>query len=99
MAKPRTVDAKGLLYHFLQKNLREQDVWLFQMLTTRLITSLGIWPHSSVYERLPVLVPYAVRDPLSRGNKAKGIPDSWGEPNGAGYFRDANSLIKVLPQA
>ena len=43
MAKPRTVDAKGLLYHFLQKDLQQQDVWLFQMLTTRLITSLGIW--------------------------------------------------------
>jgi hypothetical protein len=99
VAKPRIVDAKGLLYHFLQKDLRQQDVWLFQMLTTRLITSLGIWLHPDVYERLPVLVPYAVRDPTSRGDKARGIPDSWGEPNGAGYFRDDNSLIKGLPRS
>jgi len=94
----RTIHAKGLLYHFLQKDLREQDIWLFQMLAARLISTLGIWMHPDVYERLPVLVPYAVRDPLVRGNKAKGMPDNWGAPNDAGYFRDDNSLVKGLPR-
>lgn len=69
------------------------------MLAARLISTLGVWMHPDVYERLPILVPYAVRDPLVRGNKAKGISDSWGAPNDAGYFRDDNSLVKGLPRS
>ena len=33
--KLRRVDAKGLLYHFLHKDLASQDVWLLQMLAAR----------------------------------------------------------------
>jgi hypothetical protein len=95
----RKVDATRLFYHYLQKELLESDIWLFQMLTARLVTSLGIWLHPSIYGRLPVVVPYAARDPGSRGNKAAGIPDSWGAPNKAGVFRDDNSLIKGLPRS
>ena len=76
----RRVDGDRLFYHFLQKELLQSDIWLFQMLIARLITSLGIWLHPDVYERLPVMLPFAVRDPLSRGNKAQGIVDQWGSP-------------------
>jgi hypothetical protein len=99
VAKHRVVNAKGLLYHFLQKDLREQDIWLFQMLAARLISTLGIWMHPDVYRELPVLLPYAVRDPVVRGNKSKGIEDMWGAPNEAGYLRDDNSLVKNLPKS
>jgi hypothetical protein len=83
----------------LQKDLLETDIWLFQMLTSRLIVSLGIWLHPAVYERFPVLLPYAVRDPHSRGNRKRGIPDMWGSPNAEGLFRDDNSLVKTLPRS
>jgi hypothetical protein len=86
-----------LFYHYLQKDLLENDVWLFQMLTARLVVALGIWLHPDIYSRLPIAVPYAVRDPLSRGSTAQGIPDQWGSPNSDGFFRDDNSLIKGLP--
>jgi hypothetical protein len=37
--QPREIDGNDVLYHFLQKELLQQDVWLFQMLTARLVTS------------------------------------------------------------
>ena len=61
--------------------------------------SLGIWFHPEIYSRLPTSVPFAVRDPLSRGSKAKGLLDEWGAPNAEGYFRDDNTLVKNLPKS
>jgi hypothetical protein len=92
------LNAHRLFYQFLQKELYEQDIWLFQMFTSRLVVALGIWLHPSIYQRIPLLVPYAVRDPHSRGNKKLGLPDAWGSPNKDGYFRDDNSLIKGVPK-
>jgi hypothetical protein len=48
---------------------------------------------------LPLLVPYAVRDPQARANKRSGIPESWGSPNREGYFKDDNTLIKAIPRS
>ena len=61
-AKP-SIDTHRLLYHYLQKDLFETDIWLFQMLTTRLVVSLGVWIHPSVYMRIPIAIPYAVVTP------------------------------------
>ncbi|GMU40671.1 MAG: hypothetical protein AMXMBFR23_15370 [Chloroflexota bacterium] len=93
----RTVDGSGVLYHFLQKDLIQSDVFFFQMLIARLVVALGIWFPPSLYAELPLLVPYAVRDPHSRGNRKLALPDQWGSPNQQGYFRDDNSLIKKVP--
>src|SRR5207248_16566 len=41
----------------------------------------------------------AVRDPLCRGNKTKGLPDEWSAPDANGYFRDDNTLVKGLPRS
>ena len=68
------------------------------MFTTQLVVSLGIWLDPRVYRELPLLVPYAVRDPHSR-EKSTGLPDAWGSPNEHGYFRDDNSLVKGVPRA
>lgn len=95
----RKLDASRLFYHYLQKELLQNDIWLFQMLTARLVAALGIWLDPRIYERLPIVVPYALRDPTSRGNKARGLPDIWGAPDEAGLFRDDNSLIKGLPRS
>lgn len=66
---------------------------------SHLVAALGIWLSPEIYRRYPLLVPYAIRDPACRGNKSKGIPDEWGAPNGAGLFRDDNSLLKNLPKS
>ncbi len=93
------IKADGLLYHFLQHELAEDDVWLFQSLAARLIVRLGIWISPDVYRQMPWLVPYARRDPASRGNKARGIPDQWVSPDSRGYARDDNSLLKGVPRS
>ncbi len=99
VALPREVDGNHVLYHFLQKGLLQEDVWLFQMLTARLITSLGIWFPVRTYVTLPLLTPHAVRDNSCRQDARSGRPEAWGSPNEDGYFRDDNSLIKGLPSA
>lgn len=93
------IDGAHVLYHYLQKDLLKNDIWLFQMLTARLVVSLGIWLSPLAYERFPILLPFAVRDPKCRGDRNKGIPDEWGSPDGRGYFRDDNSLIKGIPRS
>jgi hypothetical protein len=97
MGPPRPLDGSEVLYGYLQHELQRSDVWLFQMLTARLIVGLGVWLDPEVYARQPLLRPYAVRDPKARGNKSKGEPDEWGAPDPRGLFRDDNSLIKRMP--
>jgi hypothetical protein len=95
----RGLNGNHVLYHYLQKDLLRKDIWLFQMLAARLVVSLGIWMHPSVYQHYPLLRPFAVRDPYSRGNRKRGIPDQWGSPDANGLFRDDNSLIKAMPRS
>jgi hypothetical protein len=95
----REIDGNHILYHFLQKGLLQEDVWLFQMLTARLVASLGIWLPLRTYSVMPLLTPHAVRDHTSRGDVKAGRPEAWGSPNSEGYFRDDNSLIKGIPSA
>jgi hypothetical protein len=93
----REVDGNHVLYHFLQKGLLREDVWLFQMLTARLVASLGIWFPLRTYAVMPLLTPHAVRDNTCRKDARIGRPEAWGSPNSQGYFRDDNSLIKGVP--
>ncbi len=93
----KRIDGEHVLYRYLQSELLQSDIWLFQMLTARLIVGLGVWLSPAIYAEFPFLRFYAVRDPDARGNKAKGIPDQWGSPNKDGLFRDDNSLIKQMP--
>lgn len=92
------VDGNHVLYHYLEKDLKEADIWLFQMLAARLFTALGIWFPTTVYASCPILLPFAVRDPNCRPRK-KGDPDEWGAPDSGGHFRDDNSLVKGLPRS
>lgn len=97
MAKSE-VDGNHVLYHFLQKELQRTDYWLFQMMVARLVASLAIWFSRETYLAMPVLLPFATRDPEARGSARRGVPDQWGSPSAEGFFRDDNSLIKDLPR-
>ena len=72
---------------------------LYNELVAHAIVTLGIWFPREAYQRMPVMLPWAVRDPNARGNKRKGLPDQWGAPNSAGFFRDDNSMLKGLPRS
>ena len=88
-----------VLYHYLQKDLLPTDPALFEMLVVRLIAALGIWLHPTVYTTMPIILPFAARDPQSRGDKSRGIPDQWGSADEHGNFRDDNSLVKGIPRS
>ena len=89
----KVVKGADVLYHYLQKSLQDEDVWLFQMLVAKLVTALGIWFPPSGYGVLPIALPHVVRDPDCRG---LGPKDQWSSPNAHGYVRDDNSLVKGL---
>lgn len=91
------IDGDNILYHFLQKDLFESDIWLFQMLCARLVAGLGIWLHPSLYQNIPTLLPFVVRDPSCRKRK-DGDVEAWGTPSEDGYLRDDNSLVKAIPR-
>jgi hypothetical protein len=63
----KDLDGGGLLYPYLQKDLLNEDIWLFQMLTSRLVAALGVWPHPDTFHRLPLLLPHVIRDESARG--------------------------------
>lgn len=98
MIKTLRLNGENILYHYLQKDLLIKDVWLFQMLAARLVSSLGIWFHPSIYKQIPILLPFARRDSTCRKNCNKERIEQWGSPDENGYFRDDNSLIKGIPK-
>lgn len=93
-----SVDGNHIIYHYLQKQLRQSDIWLFQMLVARMVADLAIWFSPSLYLRMPILLPHVIRDSSCRPRK-KGDEDHWGCPDQYGYCRDDNSLIKSLPRS
>lgn len=98
MPARREVNGDHVLYHYLQKELLRSDVWFFQMLSAKLVASLGIWMKPDLYARLPLLIPYAVRDNSCRKSKSNSI-EQWSCPDDLGYLRDDNSLIKDIPRS
>ena len=93
----KQADGDNLIYHYLQKQIIEKDDEFSRELTRRLIRDLSVWLPPELYLHVPVLLPYAVRDPTCRKgvNKKK---EEWGSPDRKGFFRDDNSLIKSVPK-
>ena len=90
-----SVDGDNILYKLLS-SLIDQGGAESEWLIRHSIELCSVWWDPKVYESTPVLIPWAVRDPESRGNPGKGLSDQWGSPNQDGYFRDDNSLVKGL---
>jgi len=99
LAKKTGLDGRAMLYGYLQHDLQNKDVWLFQMLVSRLVVSMGVWFCPEAYTVLPIALPFAMRHPLARGNKKDGAPDQWGAPTDTGHFMDDNTLVKNLVQS
>lgn len=90
--KPADLDGRGVMYHYLEKELQQRDVFMFQMLAARLISDLGIWIHPTAYQQLPIVLPHVIRDQTSRARS--GGMEKWGAPTSSGLLRDDNSLVK-----
>lgn len=97
----REIHGDDLLYRFFNQVLpREPD--LFERIPHLLVISMSVWFPKSVYQEMPVLLPWVIRDPTCRGKKERGRlirPDQWGAPNSDGYMRDDNSMVKGIPRS
>jgi hypothetical protein len=94
----KKVNGENILYHFIQKNiLSTEELSPFQKeLVEHFIIDLGIWIHPKLFKKIPVLLPYVVRDSSCRIKKVTTGKDEWGMANEQGFLRDDNSLIKGL---
>jgi len=95
ICKDATVDGQNILYHYLQKNILLENNDFSKELIKRLLVDLSIWIPPTFYEKLPIILPYAVRD---RSCRKKGLDgkDEWGKADERGFLRDDNTLIKCV---
>ena len=94
----RRIHGDDLLYRFFRDALANHPE-IFAKVPQLLITSMGVWLPLDLYKRMPVVLPWVVRDPSCRGSRSRGIPDAWSSPNARGYMRDDNTMIKNIPKA
>lgn len=94
-SKSRRIDGQNVLYHYFQKNILGDEDEFSKELMRHLLIDLSIWIPVSFYRRLPIILPYVVRDPSCRVKRDTG-EDEWGACNSAGFLRDDNSLIKGI---
>jgi hypothetical protein len=94
-SKTGRIDGQNILYHYLQKNTLREDSEFSTELLKRLLIDLSIWIPPDFYQRLPIILPYVVRDPSCRIRREIG-EDEWGTANSEGFLRDDNSLIKGI---
>lgn len=94
-ASSRRIDGDNVLYHYFDKNIFRKENQFAMELLERLLGDLSIWLPRNFYRRLPIILPYVVRDPSCRRRK-KGEREEWGSANNQGFLRDDNSLIKGI---
>jgi hypothetical protein len=97
MHQPRRIDGQNVFYHYIQKNLLKDDSDVSKELLKRFLLDMSIWIPINFYKRLPVILPYVVRDSSCRG-RPNG-EDEWGKADKSGFLRDDNSLIKGIPRS
>jgi hypothetical protein len=92
VSKKRSVDGQNILYHYIQKSILREEEFSKELLK-HLLIDLSIWIPENFYRRLPIILPYVVRDNSCRIKKPNG-KDEWGSANPSGLLRDDNTLLK-----
>jgi hypothetical protein len=88
----KTVDGNDILYK-LFKSLLEKDQDLAIDVIREMITKTAVWFPVETYQRIPVLLPWVVRDNSCKGTSAG---NQWGSPNALGFVRDDNTMVKDI---
>jgi hypothetical protein len=98
--KPTLIDGNELLYRFFQA-LIEIDEEIAVVVIKNLISTTSVWLPAETFQRMPVLVPWVVRDNSCRKKTTKNVnlPERWGAPDNEGFLRDDNSLINKIPKS
>lgn len=94
-SRNRAVDGQNILYHYVQKNILKVEDEFSKELLRHLLIDLSIWIPENFYRRLPIILPYVVRDNSCR-IKTKNGHDEWGSANSEGFLRDDNTLLKGI---
>jgi hypothetical protein len=92
VSKNRSVDGQNVLYHYIQKSILKEEQFSKELLK-HLVFDLSVWIPENFYRRLPIILPYVVRDNSCRIKKPSG-EDEWGSANSNGFLRDDNTLLK-----
>ncbi len=90
----KIVDGQNIIYHYIQRSIMRKDK-LSEELIKQLLLDLSIWIPIKFYKKLPIILPYVVRDNSCRIKSASGH-DEWGSANSNGFLRDDNSLLKGI---
>lgn len=105
MAKSKKeIDGENILYHILQKQIIDPSEATnpsreVKFMIEQLILWGGIWFSPKIYEEIPVLLPYVIRDPKCRTTKDPITgKDKRGVANDKGLMPDDNSSIKGIPK-
>lgn len=91
----KRIDGDNILYHYLEKTVFSEKNRFSTELLERLLLDLSIWLPQTFYKRLPIILPYVVRDPSCRKRKTIEM-EEWGSANSEGFLRDDNTLIKGI---
>lgn len=100
LQKQTLIDGNELLYRFFQ-SLIEIDEEIAIVVIKNLISTTSVWLPAETFYRMPVLVPWVVRDNSCRKKTSKevNVPERWGAPDSEGFLRDDNSLINKIPKS
>ena len=92
-----SINGNSALYYYF-KDVDEKNRSADKALLKHLVRSLAIWLPIELYRRLPVLLPFVVRDPTCRKPNNREKIEEWGSSDKKGYFRDDNTLVKAIPR-
>ncbi|NIO19884.1 MAG: hypothetical protein GTN76_03880 [Candidatus Aenigmarchaeota archaeon] len=94
-AANKRIDGDNILYHYFDKKIFDKENQFAMELLEHLLVDLSIWLPLNFFRRLPIVLPYVIRDPSCRRRK-KAEMEEWGSANERGFLRDDNSLIKGI---
>lgn len=102
--KKKEIDGENILYHILQKLIidpseAENPCPEVKFMIEQLILYGGIWFSPKIYEEIPVLLPYVIRDPKCRDQDPATGKDTRGVATPKGLMPDDNSSIKGIPKS
>jgi len=98
MGTTNSVNGETFLHNYIEKDLSKISGRMSdEEMLKNCILNTSIWFPHDFYKRLPIMLPYVVRDNSCR-KSANGVKEEWGTANEEGFFRDDNSLIKGIPK-
>ncbi len=100
----KKIDGNNIIYHIIQKQIilagdPKNPSRETKFLIEQLLLCGGIWFSPEVYQSIPVLLPYVIRDASCRKINPYTGKDTRGVATAKGFLADDNSSIKGIPRS